>query len=177
MELLPLAQSNLVNSAYAYNHASANLNQEGMPYLKDQVDSVANSTYSDPSVYSNTYNPIPVIFPSTSVTTNTYNKLPASKYIVTYASTDKKQYKKESMLFQKSETSKVLRSYKNIPQELMILSEPELAELRTNPDIINIEPDYLVSLSGLDTSSNEATTLSYEGLNGEQLYSMPMDRK
>lgn len=169
MELLPLAQSNLVNSAYAYNHANANLNQEGMPYLKDQVDSVANSTHSDPSVYSNTYN-LPVIFPSTSVTTDTYNKFQTSKYIVTYASNNRKQNK--MMFFQKGETRKVLRSYKNIPQELMLLSESELAELRTNPDIINIEPDYSVSLSGLDTSSHEATTLSYEGLNGEQLYSM-----
>ncbi|MFM9328968.1 OmpL47-type beta-barrel domain-containing protein [Paenibacillus mesotrionivorans] len=172
MELSPLVLSNLISSAYADNLDMANLNQDEVPYFKDQVSSVANSTYTEPTVISGTYSSTPILFPSTSVTTDTYNKLPTLKYIVTYASIDRKQNKKAMKFFRKSETSKVLRSFKNIPQELMLLSEPELAELRMNPDIINVEPDYSVSLSGVENSSNEATTLSYEGLNGEQLFSM-----
>lgn len=127
--------------------------------LNNMSENVNSSLNLSHSVQSSTYE---------SVTRGTYDNPVITKYLVTYASKAIKNAKNKKTQENNSNTRKVIRSYNNVPQELIALSDSELSILKSNPNVVNIEPDYSVSLlqSGLTT---EGTTFAYDSFKGNEL--------
>jgi|GEM_PF-5469602 len=129
---------------------------------------------TDPTITEDTYSNLGESSNKTrveNVSTSVYLNNPVTKkYLIKFGTHATKNSFIQDFMKKRKPNSRLLKEYKNFNNALFELTDDEYSNLFHDSNVLKVEPDYPITVSGEVYSDSETLTWGYEALNTQSLH-------